>query len=257
MTDNDRIEELLHSAARIVDWPEPSSDMTARISEQIGTPELKPARRVWRPRLALAALVVIFVTGTLVLVPGARQAVADLFEAAGIRLGITSEPLPAAGADLDLGVRVDLDEATERVAFDLRRPTGTPPGPADAVYINELDQVSMVWGGDESLPAAGDADVSLLLTQYPATGRPVVGSKSIGEGTSVQEVDVGGVPGLWIEGAPHTITLFDNEGTFRDESTRLAANVLLWTVDNVNLRLETTGDLAAALLIGDRLEPVR
>lgn len=51
---------------------------------------------------------------------------------------------------------------------------------------------------------------------------------------SVQRFTVEGQPGLWIEGPAHTFTLFDAEGNPIEETTRLAANVLLWEANGVN-----------------------
>jgi hypothetical protein len=39
-----------------------------------------------------------------------------------------------------------------------------------------------------------------------------------------------------------------------EETTRLAANALLWEANGVNHRLETTGDLESALAIVETLE---
>jgi hypothetical protein len=61
---------------------------------------------------------------------------------------------------------------------------------------------------------------------------------------------------LWIEGAIHTFTLLDQAGNPIEETTRLAANVLLWEMNGVNHRLETTGDLQSSLAIVETLEPL-
>jgi hypothetical protein len=61
---------------------------------------------------------------------------------------------------------------------------------------------------------------------------------------------------LWIEGAIHTFTLLDQAGNPIEETTRLAANVLLWEINGVNHRLETTGDLQNSLAVVETLEPL-
>ncbi|HUG31453.1 MAG TPA: hypothetical protein VMM14_01060 [Acidimicrobiia bacterium] len=97
-------------------------------------------------------------------------------------------------------------------------------------------------------------DGPVLLTQRP--GGETYAAKGLGTGTDATEVVVAGQPGLWIEGAEHTFTLLDPEGNRVAETSRLAANVLLWSGDGVNYRLELTGTLDHALEIAHSLEVV-
>jgi hypothetical protein len=106
------------------------------------------------------------------------------------------------------------------------------------------------------LPAAGGTDVALLLAQGKASGRKVFAQKQLGPGTRIRSLQVEGAAALWIEGAPHTLTLVDADGNAIEETTRLAANVLLWEANGVDHRLETTGDLDSALSIVATLEEV-
>lgn len=46
------------------------------------------------------------------------------------------------------------------------------------------------------------------------------------------------------------------QGTPIEETTRLAANVLLWEANGVNHRLETTGNLQSSLTLVETLEPL-
>ena len=54
-------------------------------------------------------------------------------------------------------------------------------------------------------------------------------------------ISVNGGPGYWIEGEPHLFFYRDRSGNVRDETIRLAGNVLLWEQGELTLRLE--GDL--------------
>ena len=76
------------------------------------------------------------------------------------------------------------------------------------------------------------------------------------EEVTVTQLSLEGGPALWIEGAPHTLTLLDRSGSESATATRLAANVLLWESDSVAYRLETTADLATALRFVAVLQPV-
>jgi hypothetical protein len=65
---------------------------------------------------------------------------------------------------------------------------------------------------------------------------------------------IGEDPGIWIEGAGHSFTLLDEDGNPVEETARLAANVLLWSADGYDFRLELTDDLNQALEIAQSME---
>jgi hypothetical protein len=256
MTKKAHLESTLTSLGDSIDWPTLSPHLSARVSARIEAEQPTAAGlRLWR-RSVIATIAVVVVTLVFVVSPSARQAVADLLGAAGIRIGVTSEEAPASGAELELGELVQLDEVEKGVEFGLRVPGGQDPGMPDAVYLSDSGQVTMVWVGTPSLPAAGDTSIGLLLTQYDGNGDQQVAEKSFGPETGVQRLTVEGQPALWIEGAAHTFTLLDTKGNPIQETTRLAANVLVWEADGVSHRLETTGDLQSALTIVDALEPI-
>lgn len=255
MTKKTQLESMLTSLGNSIDWPTPSPHLSARVIARIESEEPPAPRTVWR-RPALAAIAVLVVTLVFVFSPSARQAVADLLSAAGIRISVTSEQTPTAGAELNLGQLVELDEVGDRIDFQLRVPGGEDPGVPEAVYLSDSGHVTLVWDGTPSLPAAGDTGIGLLLTQYAGNGAQEVAEKTIGPETGVQRLTVEGQPALWIEGAAHTFTLLDTEGNPIEETTRLAANVLLWEAGGVNHRLETLGDLPSSLAIVETLEPL-
>lgn len=254
MTKKTHLESTLSSIGESIDWPTPSPHLPTRVIGRIEAEQPTAAARVlWRPTIVAIAVVVVALV--FLVTPSARQAVADLLGAAGIRIGVTSEAAPSSGAGLELGELVQLDEIEEGVGFGLRVPGAQDPGMPDAVYLSDSGQVTMVWVGTPSLPAAGDTGIGLLLTQHVENGGQEVAEKSIGPEAGVQRLTVEDQPGLWIEGAAHTFTLLDTEGNPIQETTRLAANVLLWEAYGVNHRLETTGDLPSALTIVEALEP--
>lgn len=256
MTKKTQLESMLTSLGDSIDWPTPSPHLATRVIARIEAEQPTAAgRALWR-RPTIATIAFVVVTLVFVVSPSARQAVADLLGAAGIRIGVTSEEAPASGAELELGELVQLDEVADSVDFQLRVPGGEAPGVPDAVYLSDRGHVTVVWDGTPSLPAAGDTGIGLLLTQYAGNSDQEIAEKSIGPETGVQRLTVEGQPALWIEGAAHTFTLLDTEGNPIQETTRLAANVLLWEANGVNHRLETTGDLQSALAIVDVLEPV-
>lgn len=252
--DRRQAEQVLLASAESVDWPEPSAGLPLRVTAQIEA-QTGMTRPVWR-RLATAAAIVMVLIGVLALSPTARQAAADLFSEAGIRIGFISEPSPATGAALELGEVVELARIGQSVDFVVSVPVGEDPGAPDAVYLSD-GRVSMVWSGTPNLPAAGGSDIGLLLAQSQSNNGPELASKTLGSDTRVKNTVVGSVPAVWIEGAPHTFTLLDAEGNPIPVTTRLAANVLLWAAGGVDYRLETTSDLAAARAIAEALRPLQ
>jgi hypothetical protein len=250
-----RFEARLASLAESIDWPTPQTQLVHQVSARLESNPM-PARGRYRRRIALVLAAVLVVTVVFVLSPSVRQAVADLFGAAGIRIGLTSEPTPTAGAGLGLGDPVSVDSLSHDVGFEVRIPVGDDPGPPDGIYLDQDGRVTMVWAAGPTLPAAGGRDVGLLLTQFDSTSSLVIGEKLLGPETVVQNLVVEGERGLWIEGAPHTLTFLDAEGNRIEETTRLAGNVLLWEAHGVNHRLETTGDLQSALDVIHQLAPL-
>lgn len=225
-----RLETILNDLSHTVDWPESSEHLATRV-----TAHIESTRRPHRLRRWAIALVVL--TLAIGLVPNTRQAVADLLHEAGVRIGFLEEVPADLADDLNLGDLSTLEEAAERSSFDLQTPAAL--GPANESYLDG-EAVSMVWEGPT------------LLTQQPG-GEPYA-LKGVGPDTDATSVAIAGDPGLWIEGAEHTFTLLDQQGNPIEETTRLAANVLLWSSDGVDYRLELTGGLDRALEIATSLE---
>lgn len=255
MSDNQRLETQLTSLEDAVDWPAPSPHLSTQVLARIEAMPSPAGGTGWR-RMAIAAAAVAVVALVFVVSPTARQAVADLLDTAGIRISFTADTTPVPGADLDLGEPVSVDTLADTVDFDVRIPVGDPPGPPNGIYLGDDDQATMVWTSTPALPAAGTTDIGLLLTQSEATHGFESAEKALGPGTEVRRLMIEGQTGLWIEGAPHTLTFLDAEGNPVEETTRLAANVLLWEAHGTNHRLETTSDLQTAMSIVDSLQPL-
>lgn len=221
------LETVLRSLPKRVDWPEPSPHLAQQVVARIEPAVETGVRRRWAMVVTLAALVLV-----IGLIPDSRQAVADLFHEAGVRIGFIEETPADLAEDLDLGEPLTTEAATRQVGFELHSPVilGLP----DGVYLDG-DAVNMVWDGP------------VVLTQRAEGGS--FAQKGLGPGTEATGVVVSGEPGLWIEGAEHTFTLLDQQGNPKEETTRLAANVLLWSSDGVDFRLELTSDLDRAMEI--------
>lgn len=245
-----RIETALADLATHIDWPD-HADVTPRVRARLTEPI---ATSSWwsRRRLAVAITAAVVVLAVLV-VPPAREAVAELLGISGIELGFTEE-IPESDATIDLGERITIDQADASVDFDLLVPADGV-GPPDGFYRDDREQVTMVWIGGPSLPAAGDTGVGLIYTQFRAQPGETFYLKELGPRTGVETVAVRNSPGYWLRGASHTVRYVDASGQIREEDTHLAANVLLWESGGVSHRIETTLSLEQALDVAQSLMP--
>jgi hypothetical protein len=251
---SDRLESMIADLADSVVWPVDSTSVEQSVLDNLVD---RQVRRPERRRKLTYALAAIFLISLIVyLVPPARQAVANLFGAAGIQITFGDTPFDNAVGDLGLGAEVAIGDIDDAADFEVLAPVGSDPGPPDGVFVGGDGEVNMVWEARSQLPAAGGTGIGLLLTQREERLGAYQGVKTLSPETDVEAVLVNGAQGFWIEGALHTLVLVDETGVETEETRRLAANVLLWAREGVSYRLETTGNLASALAIAESLSPV-
>ena len=101
----------------------------------------------------------------------------------------------------------------------------------ERVYVRSRAQSTLL-----DVPGAG----SVLLMEIRGRNNIDLAKKFATPGTRMEGLSVNGNFALWLEGAPHVVTL-DEDGEIRRFTTRLAGNVLIWTRGDLTLRLE--GDL--------------
>lgn len=251
---SDRLESMLSDLVDGLVWPVDSTSVEQSVLDNLGS---RQTRRPERRRKLTYALAAVFLISVIVyLVPPARQAVANLFGAAGIQITFGDSPFDDVVADLGLGTEVAIGDIDDAADFEVLAPMGSDPGQPDRVYVGENGEVNMAWEARSQLPAAGNTGIGLLLTQGLEGSGEYRGVKTVAPETDVESVLVDGAQGFWIEGTPHALVLVDETGVEREETRRLAANVLLWARDGISYRLETTGDLASAIAIAESLSPV-
>lgn len=248
---DERLGAALKTVALQVEYP-PTPELSRRVRARI---EEAPERRgeLVRPHryaLAIAVLgaLVVVAAATMALSPRAREAVADFIGAGGVRIGF-GEPSPSLSPadELDLGPRVTLEEAETRVGFDVKTPD-LAELPEPEIHLTTPPSSGMV-----SLlyrDAFEDADEpGLLVTQFEARLEEGFLKKlSFDEGAEVEYLTVRGSPGYWVAGT-HFFAYFDESGDIREETLRLADNVLLWEEDGVTYRVEGAFGKAPALRI--------
>jgi hypothetical protein len=193
---------------------------------------------------------------TLLLVPSARQAVANLLEVAGIRFEFGETPDLPPPAILAPGDKVDRDSAQRAVDFPILTPAALEPPTAVHLLRWELGtQVFLAWEASERLPEVGESGTGLLLAEFRADLNEAFFGKILEGGTTVDRVSVDGVPAFWLSGAPHVFMFATGRRDLVEDETRLTGNVLVWERDGITYRLESGLDLEESLAIAESLRP--
>jgi len=175
----------------------------------------------------------------------------------------SATPIPSAtptstvgppGADLDLGRPVTLAEARRSATSPILLPTDPRLGPPDAVWLDDVGRVTMVWTARPGVPSASEGGYGLVLTAIPGSINPDYFQKVIRPGTTVEPVEVNGGTAYWIFGSPHEFVYVDPAGEVRYDTARLIGDTLAWSDGEVTYRIETglRRDAAIALAEGMR-----
>lgn len=202
----------------------------ARLDETPARPDHR--RAADRPWLRVAAVLLLAVALVAVAVPSSRRTVADWFGLDGVRV----ERRPGAPA-------VSAPDPFDGVVAIGDDSPGAPPD-ADASDGSTAPSIGTV------VDVGG---VEILVSEFVGSlDNPTIG-KIVGDGTDVQQVQVGGGFGLWIDGAPHDVSFFDEGGDIVFE--RFAGNTLLWQDGRVVRRLEGFADVTDAVAYAERWAP--
>ena len=239
------IEAALRGLSDEIEWPAPV-DFASRLRLE------KTVGRTWVPRVALAAVIVAIFA--VVLVPSARQAVANLLEVAGIRIEFGNTPDLPPPTNLAPGDQVDMESARHAVDFPILTPSTLDPPTAVHLLQWELGtQVFLAWEASERLPEVGESGTGLLLAEFRANLEEEFFSKVVEGGTTVDQVEVDGVKAFWLAGAPHVLMFETGRRDLVEDPPRLTGNVLIWERNGITYRLESGLNLAESLAIAESL----
>lgn len=193
-------------------------DLADRVVAEIGGGGLRRSS-ARRPTLLRVAAVALLVVAGLLAVPSSRRAVARWL-----------------GLD---GVTIE------------RRPSlSVPDSVPDDVSVDVITLPDIP--GATSTPAAGPPTADVQLDDEAGTIDAEVLTKVLGPGSSVREVDVGGRPGLWIDGEPHEMLVRDADGAL--VARRFAGDTLIWQDGARIVRLEGFDALEDALAYATSLD---
>jgi hypothetical protein len=241
------LEQRLRQLGGELAWP-PEPRLAPRVAARLAADSCAPRATGRRRTLVLALAALALAVATALAVPPARSALLELLRIGGAEIERV-ETLPATppAGPLELGEPVSLAEARRRAEYAPLVPRALPE--PDGVYFRRPPpggEVSFVYRSE-------DGGVAAVLSQFRGDALPYV-SKAAGPQTRVRRVAVGRREGVWLAGAPHVLVYQDQRGVIREQTRRLAGNVLLWERDGLTLRLEGALDLATALRIARSVE---
>lgn len=237
-----------------VAFPE-APDVSERVLARLDV-EPAPRRRGRRRALLIALAVLAVAVAAAMTVPQARTAILEFFRLRGATVERV-ETLPR------------VPSATEN-ALDLGRPlTGASPGvkipevlvpaalgPPDATYVSDEPyglRLTLVYEPGPAVPESPYTGVGILVSEFVGESDPGFIDKLVDGGVTVERLQVGPYPALWLEGGPHVV-LFRDQGQVFEDRGRLAGNTLLVERNDVLVRIEGAVDRERAIEIAESLE---
>jgi hypothetical protein len=226
------LELALTRLGRELDYPA-TPDVTGGVRRRLAEGR-RP--RSWRRPLVIALAALAVAVAAVMAVPQARSEILDWFGIGSVTVRYVDD-LPKAEktqADLALGDRITLAEASDQAQFGVRVPTIEGLEDPD-VYRGDFGQVSFLYGSQD--------EPRLLITQL--VGRGAL-QKLVSQETDVELFMVGDAQAAWLEGGAHVL-FFPGVGP---ESQRLAGNTLVVERDDgVTVRIEADVSKDEALRI--------
>jgi hypothetical protein len=182
----------------------------------------------WRRAVVLAIAVVAVAIAAAFAVPQARTSILRFFHlgAATVERVDTLPPAVERSNAKGLGRPLPLRAAERAVGFRL----ALPP-------LGERPERAYVLGGELASVFLHARGQTVLLSEIRSSNELLL-KKMAGDATSVQPAQVGGSPGIWIAGAPHTLTYLDSHFGYHQQAILVHGNVLLWIRGPLTLRLE-------------------
>jgi hypothetical protein len=244
------VPDLARAVMRRLEEEPVREPVVERVARVLG---LAPVMRRPARKLALALAAVLILAG---------GALAGGLLVRGVRIIIapeTTAPPPSPtisgplGRTLFLGEEATLSQARGQVGFEVLVPTaGGLPNPV--AYVDDDPpggRVSLVYPASPGLPETEETGVGMLVMEFRGRIELPFLEKLV-RADQVQEVQVGGSPGYWIEGE-HIVTYLDARGATVEERSRLAGNTLLWQRGDVTFRLESALPIEEAIRIAESM----
>jgi hypothetical protein len=233
--------------------PEPDVPGAVRARLQTAAPLDRPHRRMWRAAAVLVAFVTV-AAGIVVASPQVRAALLDVLRVGSVEV----HPGPAPTATTPAGPpTVGLHATTLAVAaqsadFHLYVPADPLRHPDEVLVENgpRPTYVALRYRPGPGRPPASTGGLAVQIDEIAGDGTRFF--EKYLDGAGARRVQVGGFPGVWIDG-PHELIVVDRAGEVRVEQPRLATRTLVWQRDGVTLRLEADLTLPQALAVATAL----
>lgn len=255
----DRTERALHQLARdlVID---PAPDYSARVLGELAARRRPNLAQRWSVisggtrRLLIAAAVLLLSAGVTVAVPASRHALASWLGFSGIEIRAapsTTLTPPVTPQPLDAGRSISLREARAAARGRLELPTNL--GAPDAVFLLHVRNglaVTLAYRHAARLRPTADTGYALIVTEVFDAGSPLLRKIVLAGGTATR-VEVGGQPGVFVEGPQEIITvehgLHNGVDVVNEIASRTSANTLIWSDAGTTLRIE--GDFGRAVAL--------
>jgi hypothetical protein len=218
-------ERELKALAAHVELP-PERDLAPAVRARIG------ARRPRPGKLAIAIALIALAVVLALAVPPARSEIRRWLGLGTARVEFVDRlPDVKTRRPLAIGPKTSLSDVRERVPYDVL--TSSLLGAPREVHLLG-DQVGFVYGKHK-----------LLVLQ----SRGTYFQKDVGPETSIEHLRVNGREALWISGGRHYFAYVEGNHEARPAPLYLVGNALIWTSDDLTLRLEGKLSRAEAMRI--------
>lgn len=251
MTELERALTQLGDGLAFPQAPDVSSAVERRLADE------RPPRRAGRRALVVALAVLAVAVAAAMAVPQARTAILEFFHLRGATVQRV-ETLPRVPAATERAL--DLGRPLPDAGTDVKIPEVLVPdalGPPDATYVSEEPyglRLTLVYRPGPDVPESPHTGVGILVSEFAGEGATNYVEKMAGAGTTIERLQVGPYPALWLEGGPHVV-LFDGVEHVEEDQGRLAGNTLLVQRNDVLVRIEGEIDRERAIEIAESLEP--
>ena len=221
--------------------------VTARLTSEraAGAPPRLPSRALWSRRRVLV-LVTIGLLAALALAAAARLAIGTIDIR--IQTGVTPPPSLAPVEPDVLGDPLSAGEAVALAGFEPALPPGPPP---DEVYVVDSPfgdpGLIYAWRPSAAYPVLPGTEWGLVLIAFQGDDETVV--KTVQRFDDVHDASVNGERASWIP-VPHVLEIETDRGF---ETFSVGGNVLIWEVNGVTFRLETSLDRASAIALAESM----
>ena len=186
--------------------------------------------------------------------PGASTAAQGSAPSTSPSIAPPALPTPSGplGSGLGLGTQIALTDVASAADFPIVLPTA--PGvdrPVTAWLL--YGRLTLIWAESPTLPTTRSPGVGLLLSEFRGSVDDRYFQKLVGQGTTVETVQLGGEAAYWISGAPHEIIFVDPNGEPQFDGRRSVGDTLLWARDGITYRIESALGRDATIALAESL----